>query len=285
MPRPSIAPATGRLATLLSLALLSTLLACDEGAPSSESHAAVVDRLADVLPVVVPTDAPVPTDRAGILRELAPLPSESLLVVYAIEGPGGMTGSLEVLARPGGFRRENWSLTVPLGPEGERRVTGSTVQTPDGVWIEDAGPRAWSPSPLGALADAYLELDAQKQRAVVETLRTLRGTLAEARDAEPTPSPTVLDIPCHPSRIAATQMCVWEATGLPLRYRSEGLKLDAINVDTGASLGDHAFDVPALPSDAEPPIDARAALERLVEGELVELAPLLHPGLRLIAAS
>ena len=60
----------------------------------------------------------------------------------------------------------------------------------------------------------------------------------------------------------------------------------------GAGLGDHAFDVPALPSDvpalpsdAEPPIDARAALERLVEGELVELAPLLHPGLRLIATS
>ncbi len=262
------------------------LAACDDAQPSSESRAAMVERLADVLPVVIAADAPLPKDREEILRELAPLPAETLLIVYRVEGPGGMQGSLEVLARPGGLRRENWTLTVPLGPEGERRIAGSTIQTPDAIWVEGQDASRMTRSPVGALADAYLELDESGRRAVVDQLRTLGSTLADARQHDDTTPDTVLDIPCHATRVASTTMCIWEATGLPLRYTSDGLRLVAVNVDTQATFGEHAFDLPAPPDTTDPmPFDARAALRRLVNGELGEVAPLLHPGLRLPTAS
>jgi len=260
--------------------ILSASLACAGDPRSNESRAEMAERVGDILPVVVPIGAPPPQDREAILRELAPLPTDTLLVVYEVEGPGGLTGTLEVLARPGGFRRENWTLSVPLGAEGERRLAGSTIQTPDGVWAEGDPPEAWTPSPLGAVADAYLALDEPTQQAAVHQLRQLRTTLADARAAEPSPDERILDMSCHVTRVATIEMCLWEATGLPLRYESEGLRLRALNIDTRVSIGEHAFDVPFVPV---PPLDfdAKAAVTALAEGDLGDLAPLLHPGLRL----
>ena len=77
----------------------------------------------------------------------------------------------------------------------------------------------------------------------------------------------------------------WEATGLPLRYEGEGLRLRALNVDANASLGDGAFALPFVPPASPPGFDAPASLRRFVEGELAELAPLLHPGLRPFAST
>jgi hypothetical protein len=251
--------------------------------PGTDAQAARRDRLDDVLPRPGLDDPALPADRAAILRELAPLPSEALLVVYALEGPGGVTGSLEVLARPGGLRRENWRIHVPLGEEGERQLDGSTVQTPDGVWIEgsDAPP---TPSPLGALADAFLALPEASRRAVVEELRAHRQALARARAAETEPPEQILGRPCHVTRVATLEMCLWEATGLPLRYASDGLRLRAIHIDDDAGIGPHAFEPPPPARAAVgrvPGLDPAAALAHAAEGDLAELAPWLHPGLRL----
>lgn len=269
----------------LGLALgLALVTSCADASPveSPESMAARVD---DVLPVVVPAEAPLPEDRQEILRELSPLPTESLLVVYEVEGPGGLRGNLEVLARPGGLRRENWTLQVPLGDEGERRLAGSTIQTPEGVWIEGEPLESFTPSALGALADAYLTLDAEHRRAFVGQLRAFHAMLAAAREEDDVPGEVILGVPCHETRVANIRMCVWEATGLPLRYRGEGLTLRALNIDSQASIGDSAFALPFSPPSSGPAgFDATASLARFVEGELAELAPLLHPGLRPLGA-
>lgn len=252
-----------------------------------DAKAALRERMDDVLPRPELTTVSLPTDRAGILRELAPLPSEALLVVYEVEGPGGVTGSLEVLARPGGYRRENWTIHVPLGEEGSRQLDGATVQTPDGVWIEgSAGAPTPSPtaSPLGALAEAWLVLPEAPRAAVVEQLRAHRQALALARAAEREPPERVLDVPCHVTRVATIEMCLWEAAGLPLRYASDGLRLRAIHIDEHANIGEHAFDPPGAVAAAAPAVvgfDPVKALERAAEGDLAELAPWLHPGLRL----
>jgi hypothetical protein len=265
--------------------------ACGDGPQAAEPLDAAArqdlrERMDDVLPRPEPAEAPLPADRAAILRELAPLPSEALLVVYELEGPGGVTGSLEVLARPGGYRRENWTIHTPLGEEGSRQLDGSTIQTPDGVWIEgsEAAP---TPSPLGVLARAWLALPEPSRRAVVERLREHRDALALARAAETEPPERILDMPCHVARVATIEMCLWEATGLPLRYASDGLRLRAIHVDTHANIGEHAFEPPgpAGPASASslgfPGLDPAVALRRAAEGDLAELAPWLHPGLRL----
>lgn len=251
--------------------------------PSEEARASLRDRMDDVLPRPEAAMAPLPADRAAVLRELAPLPAEALLVVYELRGPGGVTGSLEVLARPGGWRRENWTIHVPLGEEGSRRLDGSTIQTPDGVWVEgsEAAP---TPSPLGALADAFLALPEPSRRAVIDELRAHREALALARAAETEPPERILDVPCHVARVATIEMCLWEAAGLPLRYASDGLRLRAIHIDERAGIGEHAFDPPGpAPRAAEPVagFDPVAALERAAAGDLAELAPWLHPGLRL----
>jgi hypothetical protein len=267
--------------------LLGSLAACDGSlaggsGPHDDAKRALRERMDDVLPRPELVEEALPADRAAILRELAPLPSEALLVVYEVAGPGGVTGSLEVLARPGGYRRENWTIHVPLGEEGSRQLDGATVQTPDGVWIEgsDAAP---TPSPLGALAEAWLALPEGSRRAVVEQLRAHRHALAQARAAELEPAERILDVPCHVTRVATIEMCLWEATGLPLRYASDGLQLRAIHIDERAGIGEHAFDppgpVPAMATMAG--LDPTAVLVRAAEGDLAELAPWLHPGLRL----
>lgn len=268
----------------LSAALLMTLPACDD---ASTLHPEQLDeRLTDVLPVVSPAEpAAVPRDREAMLRALAPLPTEALLVVYEIDGPGGIGGSLEILARPGGYRRENWTIHVPLGQQEERRLAGSTIVTPDGVWVEGRAPQTLSPSPLGALADAALGLPDDALRAVLEQLEIRRATLAEARADESAESERILDVPCHVTRVATIEMCLWEATGLPLRYRSDGLALRVVNIDHDASIGAHAFDLPFETKATGPAnFDTRDALRRLAEGDLAGLSPYLHPGLRLPSA-
>ena len=120
----------------------------------------------------------------------------------------------------------------------------------------------------------------QARREVIDNLRGLRSTLADARSNELATPEKILGVPCHDARVATIDMCLWESTGLPLRYDSEGLKLRALNIDTRASIGEHAFDLPfETASDDE--FDAESALAQLAKGDLSGLAPLLHPGLRM----
>ncbi|MCA9707846.1 MAG: hypothetical protein KDK70_18485 [Myxococcales bacterium] len=285
-PRPGrLGARTTRGTALVVTGLLVLAPACDDHRAATDPEQ-LAERVGDVLPMDAPVmPTPLPTDRASMLRALAPLPSDALLVVYEIDGPGGIDGSLEVLARPGGYRRENWTIHVPLGAESARRLAGSIVQTPDGVWVEGSDPASLTPSPLGALADAALALDDEARRTVIEQLDLRRATLDLARRDDPTPPERILDRPCHSTRVATIEMCVWEATGLPLRYQSEGLRLRAVNIDDDASIGAHAFDLPAAARRTTPPgFDAPTALQQLAHGELAELTPYLHPGLRLPTA-
>ncbi len=289
MPRPwpdALVARSRRLAMLGGLALAwASLAGCDRGAQTQpdDSGAAVRERMDDVLPHPEPAgEGAFPLDRAGILRELAPLPFEALLVVYELEGPGGVSGRLEVLARPGGYRRENWTVQVPLGAEGSRQLAGWTIQTPEGVWIDGAAALDPTPAPLGALADAWLALPEGARRRVVEQLRARTQKLAQARASEAEAPEQILDTPCHVTRVATIELCLWEATGLPLRYASDGLRLRAIHIDEAAGIGPHAFDPPGpLLRAGVPGLDAAAVLERAAQGDLGELAPWLHAGLRL----
>lgn len=276
--RPGLALARGLV--LGAAVLAAGCGAGEQGAPSEAARTAMRERVDDVLSQPERADVPLPGDRDQVLRVLAPLPSEALLVVYELTGPGGVTGSLEVLARPGGWRRENWTIHVPLGEEGSRRLDGSTVQTPDGVWTE--GSTAPAPSPLGALADAFLALPEGSQRAVLDQLRAHRHALALARAAEGEGAEQIVGVPCHVTRVATIEMCLWEQAGLPLRYHSDGLALRAIHVDQDASIGARAFEPPpSQPAPRVAALDPAAVLRRAAEGDLVELAPWLHPGLRL----
>lgn len=262
------------------------LAACDLGGGSDDaasSRESIEARVADLLPVVVPAQAPVPQTAEAFLEELAPLPSESLLVVYEIEGPGGMQGSLEVLARRGGFRRENWTLDVPLGNEGNRRLSGSTIATPRGVWVDGQPEDSFVTSPLSGLAAAYAELPVDQRRSVVEAVREHAASLDRARSQAVAPAQAVLGVPCHETRVATISLCLWEATGLPLRYTSEGLSLVAVNIEVDPTIGEHAFDVPFEPP-ADETLDSVATLRRIAGGDLSDVVPLLHPGLRLPSA-
>lgn len=285
MPRSALTTSRARLVAWAGLGVVLAISACDRTPTPGSDREAMLERVDDVLPRPATPEEALPGDRAAILRELAPLPTEALLVVYEVQGPGGVTGSLEVLARPGGYRRENWTIQVPLGAEGSRQLDGSTIQTPDGVWIDGSDPPVLTPSPLGALANAYLALPTEERRAVVQQLRGRRELLEQARAADAVTGAEperILDVPCHVTRVATIELCLWEATGLPLRYVSDGLRLRAINIDLRASIGEHAFDLPgSVPRVAVPGFDPAAALQRLAKGDLADVAPYLHPGLRL----
>lgn len=269
-------------APALGLGLGLSLGACDRAPPISPDRDEVLERMDDLLPRASSQGTSLPADREAILRELSPLTTEALAVVYAVEGPAGVVGSLEVLARPGGYRRENWTVQVPLGAEGTRQLMGSTIQTPDGVWIVGSAPTEFLPSPLGTLADAYLGLAEDERRLVVERLRARRELLDRGRAEDPSVPERILDVPCHVTRVATIELCLWEATGLPLRYDSGGLRLRAIRIDDQAGIGEQAFELPFTPpKDGVEGFDAVAALRRMAEGNVAEVAPYLHPGLRL----
>jgi len=81
-----------------------------------------------------------PRDADGFVRALLASRYETLRVEYDVTGPAGMTGTLEILQRAGGARRESWSLELPLpgedddSPASPLLVEGSRVVTTDRVW-------------------------------------------------------------------------------------------------------------------------------------------------------
>jgi hypothetical protein len=259
----------------LAFATLATLatLACDDPAPAGD------------MPLVPLGDAARPAEvaitRDAFLAELSPLPSDALLVVYDVEGPGGLDGTLEVMLRPGGWRRENWSLALPVA--GDRvELTGTTIQTPDAIYVDGPEGRDARRIGIGALADAWLDLDPDTQHAVIDGLRRMHERRTGARPPDAS-TETVLGLPCRAERIAAQDVCMWEAAGLPLRASGGGFHLEAIRVQLDPDLGATAF---AIPADVTPvrdpdPVAPGAALVALAEGRPADIAAWLHPGLRL----
>lgn len=265
------------MSRLLPLALVSLGVACGGEAPAARSDLAM---LTTAMPAWVQV---APDSRETFLEVFAPLPADAIAVQYGVEGPAGLHGTLEILVRPGGERRESWALSLPL-PDGETRaIEGSAIQTADYGWVGEGDSLEVVRSPLGALADAYLALDAEGRARVIASVRAFRTRLAAAADRAAPPTEEILGVPCVPQRLAAQELCVWTPTGLPLRYQGTAFSLVALSIELSPSVPAGAFAVPPAVRQAAPRVelDAARSLERLVAEDYAELGPLLHPGLRL----
>jgi hypothetical protein len=236
----------------------------------------------DVAEPEAPTEAlpaalrPIPTDRAGMLAELAPLPAPALVVVYDVTGPAGLAGTLEVLAATGGWRRENWSLRLPVAGR-DHELRGSSVRTPDVVWqAPDEAPGRLAPARLGAVADAIVALDPTTRARVIELVRDWRSDLDAARREHPGTVDTIAGIECVRVPVGTGEVCTWEATGLPLRYEGPSFAIVARHVDREPTLGASAF---AIPAGAErttgAPFDVLARVAAVARGDRSALAELV----------
>lgn len=236
----------------------------------------------------IPAAVEVPVDRDGILRRLAPLPHASIIVVYDVEGPANLRGTMELLAAPGGYRRENWSITLDMNAddagdanEHDRiEIRTTVIETPDALWrASDGTAGRRQPRHLGALAQAYLELDGETRRRVASTLDRWQADLAAARREHPGPRDTVLGVGCLDLEIAGQRVCLWEAADIALRHEGDGLRLLGRSIETDTELGAHAFLIPdddESPDDDHNPnadaIDAREQMRRLADGRYASLA-------------
>ena len=255
---------------------LSLLLGCEaaESEPPDFAELEPPER-------VVVVDAP--ETREAFLLELAPMPVGAVRIAYDVTGPGGMVGSLEVLAAAGGFRRETWTLELPTAAGDPIPIAGSTIVTPDRSWTDAVdGPAVVRELPLGPIADAYVKLPSTARSDVASTLRRFHSELAEARRTRPGTRAEVLGRDCLVTRVAAHRVCVWEETGLPLQYTGAAFDIVAHDIETDVALPERAFELPADGKHAtdDPALDAGKSLERLAAGDVAELAVLLQPGLR-----
>lgn len=274
-------------------ALLCGPVACDRTAMPDDAVPPQVGLPAAFASAVAPVDrGPIPEDTAGVLRELASVPTGAVVVVYDVVGPAGLSGTLEVLAADGGLRRDNWTLLLPL-PDGVREIRGSAVVTPDTIWRaegEDAG--VVEPGRLRPLADAIVGLDPVTRTAVLTQIRSWRDELDRARAEDPGELETIAGVPCVRVRAGGGEVCTWEQAGLPLRYDGSAFSIVATHIEHDAELGPHAFDIPAMaaraPSmttakDPTPQLAAiaagdRAALLRVVVADALLGAPVPDAG-------
>lgn len=260
------------------------LMACDPQPIAAPPTAALIEPEPATLPA-----PPHAIDTAGVLHELAPVPSGAIVIVYDVEGPAGIRGALEILVADGGRRRDNWHLTIPL-EDGAREITGSRVRTPELHWHADGDAVGRvQPSTLAATASAIAALDPIARDRVLDELSRWRNELAIARAEDPGERETIAGVECTRVRAGGGEVCTWEELGLPLRYAGPAFRVVARHIETGATLGPHAFDVPAdavvlapAPEADAPQLSAilagdRAAIVRLLRPELDPLPGLL-PG-------
>jgi hypothetical protein len=257
-------------------AIVLVLAAACAGEPTTATAPASV---AVELPAAI---RPIPADRDGVLHELAPLPSPSIVVVYDVTGPAGLAGSLEVLAAPGGRRRENWALRLPVDGR-DHDLRGSKVRTPDVVWqAPDGETGRLVPARLGAIADAIVDLDPTTRTKVIELVRAWRSELELARVEHPGSVETIAGEQCVRVPVGTGEVCTWEATGLPLRWVGSGsngqpgFSLVARHIDRSAVLGASAFEIPlGAERIAAPPFDVLDRVAAVARGDRSAIADLV----------
>jgi hypothetical protein len=227
--------------------------------------------------------APLPKTREAFLAELLPMPADTIVVVYDVAGPAGLVGTLEVLARPGGYRRDNWRLQLPVPDAGPVQIAGSTVQTPDERY-RDSGPDGATVDTvvLGALADAYVEAAPNVRAAVVESIRNWHDALRVGRADHRGELDRIARVTCVQTRVVQSRLCLWEEAGLPLAYEGSVFSVRAKHVERDAQLGGNAFEIPqAAEARSDAAFDPRRTLEALAAGDVAALAVLTQPGLQL----
>ncbi|RMG96850.1 MAG: hypothetical protein D6705_10200 [Deltaproteobacteria bacterium] len=218
----------------------------------------------------------VPADASGFLAELLPSVGHDLLVVYRLEGPEGISGSLEIMTRPGGWRRENWTVRIPVEGQGEVVREGTVRIGPNGVVVTppDGGAPAAYRLPFGDWARAFAAAPYERRRRIVDALRAFAEQVADARRQHPGMRRTVAGIDCLALRVAAQSLCMWEEAGLPLRYEGPLLAAEAVRVDRAPDLAEGAFDLPTIPPTAA----AAEGFEDLVARPVAEVLDALAEG-------
>jgi hypothetical protein len=199
---------------------------------------------------------PVPTSEAAFLAELAPLPDgvSALQVHYEITQVTGqitgsaLTGEMTITLAAGGNRRDHWELRAGTGaaePDTGLGTTGLRIVTPDLVWIANEGaPGELTQNHLGALARAYLQLPEDARAPVIESIRAWHRMLAEQRARDDSATAEVLGVTCLQTRIAAQNVCMWEETGLLLRYEGSAFRIEATQIDRAPTLEPDVFTLP-----------------------------------------
>lgn len=253
----------------VALAALSCLvLACktDERAPSKDGQQVEVER----------EPAPLPTNEAEFLAELVPLPdgAEAIEISYAVTGPA-LEGELTILITAGGNKRERWELRT-TGANTQLHSAGLGIVNAEQIWHGargQAGERRQNQ--LGALARTWSALDESKRAAVVTALRDWHAMLDRRRAEVPGDQGEILGVPCLQTRIAAQNLCMWEAVGLFLRYEGSAFTIEATQIDRSPVIPEDAFELPPEASEASvievTPIDFGAALDQAASGNFAEL--------------
>ncbi len=243
-------------------------------------------------PASAPAPAPapvVPADPAGFLRALVPGTGGPLLVVYRLEGPAGIEGTLEIMTRPGIHARENWTVRVPLDGGAPLVRTATTIVGPAGIVTTTSDGATFARRlPFAAWAEAYAAAPATERRRIAEAVRRFHEQVAAARAEHRGNRKTVAGLDCLALRVAAQSLCLWEEAGLALRYRGPLVSAEAVRIDRAPALADGAFDLPPIPDDAPPSEDfadlaARPAaeiLDRLADADPGVLARVALANLR-----
>jgi hypothetical protein len=110
-------------------ALTSALLACTGSGPATVEEAGATAGAIDLQGDAAKPKAP--SDAAGFIALLWPLPSPQLHVTYELKGPGGLEGTLDLRLRQDASRREDWALQVPVPDAEPIEVKGTTTGS---VW-------------------------------------------------------------------------------------------------------------------------------------------------------
>lgn len=263
--------------SVVSLAVL--LLGC----PAGEDGAEDVASKGAPEQIEAPAKPISPSDEAGVLALLAPMPGGTVELTYRITGPGGLAGELVIIQKAGGWRSERWTMT---SGEGQLDVAGRTIVTPRLLWTatgEQPGERI--DLHLGALADAWLALPPERRDAAAGNLVAWRDELAKSRLEQPGEGETIEGIRCVKMRIAAQNLCLWEETGLLMRYEGAAFELVVTKLTRNPTIAKDAFELPAQAKDAKQvlveAIDEKALIEGLADGKVGPVAALLAPGQRL----
>lgn len=238
---------------------------------------------------IVGDDAQIPGTRDAFLARLIPVEGRGVRVVYEVKGPGGLTGSLEVMARPGAYRRENWALARSTGSEERQELRGATIQTPDRMWSGlDGTPGVRAASPVSALGEAYMSLDEAGRLRVSQSIQRWHADLERARAEHPGDRREVAGVECLDMRIAGQSLCLWEQSGLVLHYEGAEFTATATRVERDIELEASTFALPATAGEAREvrlpanlQIDAKKSIDALADGDYASLSLVLTPGLRL----
>jgi len=265
----------GWLPRSLALGLGLATAACS--ARAFDPHAAA----AEITPTE-PTRFSVPSTADAFVEQLLPSPAGGVRLVYDVHGPLGLHGSMEMLAWPGNYRHQRWSLR---NAEGEAPFEGTWVQTPRVQWSRSGNnPPTMVPQPLGAIADAYAALPAEVRALVAYHVGQWHAQVELGREKHPGETATYAGQSCLRNRVASHEVCVWEDPALVLAYRSEAFRVEVRSLEPAPAFDLELFEVPEgaqIPADAPRTGDPRATALALARGDFAAISSLFRPALLL----